>query len=203
MPSPAETSPDVSAADTIEERILDGALAQFERVGVKKSTIEDIARRAGVDRVTVYRRIGSRDDVVRAVTAREVRRLLTELDEIPERHETLDDIVADVFVTVITRWRTHPLIERLLALEPERLLGQVTTEGGPPFLMSVTTTVAILRRAVERGLCPDHPDLTDRVEIACRVVHSLIVQPVGAIDLDSAERLDSFARTYLVPILSR
>ncbi|WP_040697921.1 helix-turn-helix domain-containing protein, partial [Nocardia vinacea] len=59
------------AADP-ETRILDAALVQFSKVGVKKTTIEDVARQAGVDRVTVYRRVGSRDDLVQAVISREV-----------------------------------------------------------------------------------------------------------------------------------
>ncbi|WUI72242.1 TetR/AcrR family transcriptional regulator [Nocardia sp. NBC_00403] len=38
--------------DSVESRILDAALIQFTKVGVKKTTIEDIARQADVDRVT-------------------------------------------------------------------------------------------------------------------------------------------------------
>uniref|UniRef100_UPI00245473F4 TetR/AcrR family transcriptional regulator n=1 Tax=Nocardia cyriacigeorgica TaxID=135487 RepID=UPI00245473F4 len=90
--------------DSIESRILDAALDQFGQLGIKKTTIEDIARKAGVDRVTVYRRIGSRDDVVRAVALREVNAVLTELDDVAARNDTLADLVADIFVTVVTRW---------------------------------------------------------------------------------------------------
>ncbi|MFQ6396076.1 TetR/AcrR family transcriptional regulator [Nocardia sp. KC 131] len=190
------------SADSVESRILDAALVQFERVGIKKTTIEDIARQAGVDRVTVYRRVGSRDDVVKIVTTREVGRVLDELAELPVRHDTLDGLVADIFVTVVTRWRTHPLVQRMLTLEPERILPQLTTEGTATFTMSVLATAAALRQAVENGLLPVAPDLLARAEIVCRFVHSLILQPDGTIPLDSTEELDAFARKYLVPIIS-
>ncbi|MFE9789505.1 TetR/AcrR family transcriptional regulator [Nocardia salmonicida] len=188
--------------DSVESRILDAALVQFEQFGVKKTTIEDIARRAGVDRVTVYRRLGSRDDVVRLVTAREVGNVLAELAEIPGRHDNLDDLVADIFVTVVTRWRTHTLANRMLALEPGRVLPQLTTDGAVIFSVSVAATVAALRQAVENKLLPGSSDLSVRAEIICRFVHSLILQPVGAVRLETMDELDAFARKYLVPIIS-
>jgi AcrR family transcriptional regulator len=197
------TSPNTrESADSVESRILDAALVQFGRVGIKKTTIEDIARQAGVDRVTVYRRVGSRDDVVKIVTTREVGRVLAELADLPDRHDTLDGLVADIFVTVVTRWRTHPLVQRMLTLEPERILPQLTTEGAATFAMSVLATAAALRQAVENGLLPVVPDLLARAEIVCRFVHSLILQPEGTVALDSTEELDAFARKYLVPIIS-
>lgn len=200
---PTATTSGNPTTDSIEDRILDAALIQFERVGVRKTTIEDIARQAEVDRATVYRRIGSRDDVVNAVTEREVRRLLTELAGIPDRHADFEAIVADVFTTVIMRWRSHPLVERMLTLEADRLLPQLTVHGGPPFVLSVTATVEILRKVLADNRLPEIPDLVGRVEVACRVVHSLILQPVGTLDLGSDEALAEFARAYIVPILTR
>ncbi|MFJ2667557.1 TetR/AcrR family transcriptional regulator [Nocardia fluminea] len=199
---PSTSSDTTENPDSVESRILDAALLQFEQFGVKKTTIEDIARRAGVDRVTVYRRLGSRDDVVRLVTAREVGNVLAELAEIPGRHDNLDDLVADIFVTVVTRWRTHTLANRMLTLEPGRVLPQLTTDGAVIFSISVAATIAALRQAVENKLLPDSSDLPVRAEIICRFVHSLILQPVGAVRLETMEELDAFARKYLVPIIS-
>ncbi|WP_410875886.1 TetR/AcrR family transcriptional regulator [Nocardia sp. A7] len=201
MLSTAATSGNSPTADSVEERILDAALVQFERVGVRKTTIEDIAKAADVDRATVYRRIGSRDDVVSAAFEREVRRLLADLGEIPARHDSFDDIVVDVFTTVITRWRAHPLVERLLTLEADRLLPQLTVDGASFFLLSVAASTEIIRKVLEDNRFPDIPDLSARVEVVCRVVHSLILQPVGTIDTGSEQALAAFARAYVVPIL--
>lgn len=201
MSAPTPTSQDRSSVDGIETRILDAALVQFETFGVKKTTIGDIARQAAVDRGTIYRRIGSRDDLVRAVSAREVGALLAELEDIPARHAGPEAIVADMFVTVITRWRTHGMIKRVLALEPGRLLPQVTTEGGPFFTMAVGVATTLLAEAIRRRGLPEISDLTTRVEIASRVVHSLILQPVSVLDLETEEQLAEFARTYIAPLI--
>ncbi|MEV4235761.1 MULTISPECIES: helix-turn-helix domain-containing protein [unclassified Nocardia] len=189
-------------ADDLETRILDAALVQFSKVGVKKSTIEDVARQAGVDRVTVYRRVGSRDDLVQAVISREVATLLAELAAMPERHNGIDDLVADVFVTVVTRWRTHPMVERMLAIEPERVIMKLTVDGATTFTMCVAATAATLERAVQRGLLADSDDLMIRAEIVCRIVHSLILAPHGTAPLNSDDELAAFAHRYLVPVVT-
>ncbi|WP_233608460.1 TetR/AcrR family transcriptional regulator [Nocardia stercoris] len=189
------------APDDLVERILDGAFAQFEQVGVKKTTIEDIAQRAGVDRVTVYRRVGSRDDVVQAVVGREIAAVLTELAAIPDRHDTLDDVVADMFVTVITRWRTNPLVARLLTVEPFRVIGKLTVEGETSFGMAVAATAAAIERCADRGLLSLPDDLLIRAEVVCRVVHSWVLAPYGAVAAGNAEELADFARKFLVPVV--
>ncbi len=201
VPATAPTSKD-PFPDDIEDRILDAARRQFERLGVRKTTIGDVARAAAVDRGTVYRRIGSRDELVRAVTAREVRTLLAELHGIAARHATVDAVVADLFVTVISRWRDHPLVNRVLAVEPDRLLPQLTTEGGAFFTMAITTATTVVGDALRRLRLPDISDLATRIEIAARIVHSLILQPVGAVDLDSEDRLTEFAHRHIVPLIT-
>ncbi|MGA6203759.1 TetR/AcrR family transcriptional regulator [Nocardia testacea] len=188
--------------DGIEARILDAALIRFSEFGVKKTTIEDIARQAGVDRVTIYRRIGSRDDVVQAVVSREVAGVLIEVDAISTRHTSLADLIADIFVTVVTRWRDHPLVKRMLTVEPERILEKLTVEGGPVFAMSVAAAHTALCRAADAGLFTEPADLLTRAEVACRLVHSFILCPSGLVPLESDEQLDEFARTYVVPIVA-
>ncbi|WP_280494431.1 TetR/AcrR family transcriptional regulator [Nocardia asiatica] len=203
MPTASKaTASSENSAGVLVTRILDAALVLFEQVGVKKTTIEEVARKAGVDRVTVYRHVGGRDDLVQAVISREVAAVLAEIAEIPDRHDDIGDLVADIFVTVITRWRTNPLVERMLALEPARVVLKLTVDGAGPFAMSVHTTDTALRRAVERGILAPAPDSTTRAEIVCRIVHSLILAPHGLTELRTDQQLSDFARTYLVPVVA-
>jgi AcrR family transcriptional regulator len=53
------------------EVILDAALAEFERHGVRRVALDDVARRAGVSRTTIYRRFANRDDLMSAVIERD------------------------------------------------------------------------------------------------------------------------------------
>lgn len=63
----------------LDEVILDAAEDCFAMVGVRGTTIDDIATAAGVTRVTVYRRIGNRDRLVLQVLVRITERHLARL----------------------------------------------------------------------------------------------------------------------------
>ena len=53
------------------EGILDAALVEFERHGVRRVALDDVARRAGVSRTTIYRRFANRANLMAAVIERE------------------------------------------------------------------------------------------------------------------------------------
>ncbi|WP_163714657.1 TetR/AcrR family transcriptional regulator [Mycobacterium timonense] len=57
--------------DEARSRLLDAAEACYERHGVSRTTVDDIAREASVHRTTVYRYFGSRDDVLAFVMLRD------------------------------------------------------------------------------------------------------------------------------------
>ena len=66
-------------ADAVTERILDAALGQFEDFGLRRSTMEDIARRCGLSRITIYRRFPKKENLIEAVVLRELRNFLGDL----------------------------------------------------------------------------------------------------------------------------
>ena len=55
LTAPDLTAPDLTAPD-LTGRILDAALVEFDRHGIRKVALDDVARRAGVSRTTIYRR---------------------------------------------------------------------------------------------------------------------------------------------------
>ena len=64
----------------MSERILDAALELVAASGLRNLTMDEAASRAGVGRMTVYRRFGDREGLIDALAARESRRCLAELD---------------------------------------------------------------------------------------------------------------------------
>src|SRR5918992_3714381 len=66
--------------DALSERILDAALDLAAAFGLRNLTMDDVARRAKVGRMTVYRRFGSKQALVDALSVRESRRCLAALD---------------------------------------------------------------------------------------------------------------------------
>ncbi|BBX16888.1 hypothetical protein CRI77_17960 [Mycolicibacterium duvalii] len=57
--------------DEARRRLLDAAEVCYERRGVNRTTVDDIAKEASVHRTTVYRYFGTRDDVLAFVLLRE------------------------------------------------------------------------------------------------------------------------------------
>jgi AcrR family transcriptional regulator len=56
--------------DTTSDRIITAALELFSQQGVKKTDLDEVARQAGVTRVTVYRYFGDKEGLVRAACQR-------------------------------------------------------------------------------------------------------------------------------------
>ncbi len=66
----------------MDERILDAALTRVLQVGIRRASLDDIARRAGVNRVTIYRRFTTKENLIDAMLAREIQRTLAEVTTI-------------------------------------------------------------------------------------------------------------------------
>ncbi|MDP1794674.1 MAG: helix-turn-helix domain-containing protein, partial [Acidimicrobiales bacterium] len=58
---------------------LDGAARCFARHGIKRTSVQDVAKELRVNRATVYRQIGNVDQQVRLLLARDLHRLLAAL----------------------------------------------------------------------------------------------------------------------------
>src|SRR5258708_20683008 len=57
----------VSPVDPATQAILDAAVVEFQQHGFRRVALDDVARRAGVSRTTIYRRFVGRDELVAAV----------------------------------------------------------------------------------------------------------------------------------------
>ncbi|MEZ5239523.1 MAG: TetR/AcrR family transcriptional regulator [Microthrixaceae bacterium] len=82
-----------------EDRVLDAVVACAARWGIDKTTVDDVAREAGVSRATVYRLFpGGKATMVHLTTDREVTALL---ETLASEVSTCDD-VSDALVHLVT-----------------------------------------------------------------------------------------------------
>jgi AcrR family transcriptional regulator len=100
------------------EAILDAALVEFDRHGIRKVSLDDVARRAGVSRTTIYRRFTNRDDLVAAVMDRENARLFADLAEELKTARPQSNIYVEAFTSAILRTRRHRVLNRIIVDEP-------------------------------------------------------------------------------------
>ena len=181
--------------DPVRERILEAALEQFKVVGLRRTTVGDVARRAGVGRVTVYRRIGHKPELIAAAIQSEVGRVTSAVREAIAQLQGPEDRLVEAFAAGVEIVHTHPLLRRLLETEPEDLLPYVTVGFGP--------MVELARRFVADEVMPGvtDPDPELLGELLARLAQSLVLTPGGAIPVDDRRRLRGFARAYLAPLL--
>jgi AcrR family transcriptional regulator len=191
----------VDDTDEARVRILDAAYVQFSRMGILRSTMEDVARRAGVSRITVYRRFATKDALVEHVIRREFRRYFDQFLVDIEQADNAADRVVLGFVSSLRAIRGNPLIGGLIAAEPDLLLPSMINDGGQT-LASVRQFVAgQLRREQRAGNMAKNlnPDLV--AELMVRISASFLTIPSHIIDLDDDEQLAAIARQFLVPML--
>lgn len=187
--------------DSREDAILDAALETFVERGLRRSTVEDVARRAGVSRVTVYRRCGSRDGLLQALILREGNRFLAELEELVMPLETVEERAVEGFVTTLRLTRAHPLVSRLLAIEPEIVLPHLTTRGAPAIAIARDFLAAHLRRGQREGVIGEL-DTEAVAELVVRLALSFVLTPESVVPLDDPESARDFARRSIAPILA-
>ncbi|MFD0337495.1 TetR/AcrR family transcriptional regulator [Streptomyces sp. NPDC127117] len=188
-------------SDALSEQILDAAREQFTTFGLRRSTVDDVAKRARVSRVTVYRRIGNKDSLVSACLLREYRRFVVEVDDAVAALPTTEDRLVEGFAAVLRHIREHPLIGGLLRLEPETMLPFLTLESGPAFLAIreyLADRLRDARRAEGRPACDPAPV----AELMVRITVSFLLNPVSCFELDDDTQVREFARRYLVPLLA-
>ena len=194
----------VEQADELDEaraRVLDAAYEQFCRMGVQRSTMEDVARRAGVSRITVYRRFSTKDALFEQVVRREFRRYFDRFLTDIARAETVADRVVLGFVSSLRAIRGNPLIGGLIATEPDLVVPSMISDGGRTLATVRQFVAGQLRREQRAGNVSADLDVDFVAEMMVRVSASFLAIPSLLFDLDDEDQLAALARRFLVPML--
>nr|WP_143104934.1 TetR/AcrR family transcriptional regulator [Amycolatopsis regifaucium] len=187
--------------DEIALRLLDAAYEQFCRMGIRRSTMEDVARRAGVSRITAYRRFATKDALVEQVVRREFRRYFDQfLIDIQDAESAADRVVLG-FASALRAIRHNPLIGGLMTVEPDVLVPSMVSDGGHTLATVQRFVAGQLRREQHAGHVSEDVDVELVAELMTRVSASFLVTPSHVIDLDDDEQVREVARRFLVPML--
>ncbi|MGI5163618.1 TetR/AcrR family transcriptional regulator [Spirillospora sp. CA-253888] len=135
---------------TNDDRVLDAARDCVLAVGVRRTTLTDIARRAGVSRMTLYRRWPDVRTIVGDLMTREWTALAADVQDLdrgpaPDADRTVRERLVDSLVTGVRTFRDHPLLRKIVEVDPELLLPYVLDRCGASqeaFLELFETAVA-------------------------------------------------------------
>lgn len=195
-----------TADDALSERILDATLALAAASGFRHLTMDDVAERAGVGRMTVYRRFGGRAALVDALAVRECRRCLARISDAlspaafgPEA--TFDERLAELGTVTLALIREHPLLARLARVEPEALLSELTRDGSAVFRLVHEFLVALICQGQEADeLINGDPAIL--AELALRLGASFVLMPDSVLPLGDEQATRSALRALLAPLVA-
>lgn len=128
------------------DAVLDAVHASVLAVGVRRTTLTEVARRAGVSRMTLYRRYPDIDAVVRDLMTRQFGAVLREAHaEAAGRALHGRALLVGSVTSSVRRLRDDALFRRVLDVDPELLLPYITDRLGSTQRLATEFLLAGLR----------------------------------------------------------
>jgi len=182
-----------SADRDIPVEVLDATRAAVLAVGVRRTTLTDVARRAGVSRMTLYRLVPDVTTLILEVMTREFAALIAESEQHVRRRRTGRARAVAATVELVRRLPEAPLFRRVLDVDPELLLPYLTDRLG------ATQRLAIghVRRLLADGVADGSIRRADLDVLAVTVLFATTPFVVSARLLDDDQRaaaLDELGR---------
>ena len=157
MTEPRRATPSPSPRD----RILEAAAESFAEHGFAGARVDEIARRAQINKAMLYYHVGDKEELYQAVLVRNFERVLTTLQERIEPSAPASERLRTFIEVLTTRVSQRPLYPRIM-------LREVASGGahlGPEVVQRILSVLTIVRSILEEGVAtgelrPTNPLLT-------------------------------------------
>jgi AcrR family transcriptional regulator len=120
---------------------LDAAARCIERFGWSRTSVRDVAAEAGVERTTVYRRVGSMDDIFRLLLAREAHLLVESLPRSLPAGADGPEIAVELLAAAVEHCLAHPVFHKIVVDEPD-VAGAFLTRSFPELITRISVALA-------------------------------------------------------------
>jgi AcrR family transcriptional regulator len=176
------------------ERILEATYACVARYGISKTTVEDVAKEAGLSRATVYRHFpGGKDELVADTIRWETNRFFLRLAQAVDGAHGLDEMLVEALLFAHRAIEEHEVLQKILQTEPDLLLPRLSTDSS----RVLGFIRAFLLPAVEAHGLPPGVDPAAAAEYLSRMVLSFIAA-AGRWDLTDREQVRQLVQTELL-----
>lgn len=177
-----------------EDALLDAARDCVLAVGLRRTTLTDVARRAGVSRMTMYRRWPDMATLMADLMTREWSSLAVTAGA-EAAGDTARERIVDTMVRGVRSLRRHPMFRRIVELDPEVLLPYLVDRRGSVQDAILGQTVAALREGQDGSLRAADPALLARTTLL--TAHGFVVSAATMTDDVSEAALDDELRLLL------
>ena len=178
------------------ERVLAAAFACVARYGIAKTTVEDVAREAGMSRATIYRLFpGGKDQLVGDTIRWEATRFFAELANAIADAPDFESTVEEAIVFARGALDQHAVFQKVLETEPEMLLPNLTVDDQR--LRGLVSQFLIAHLQPEAARLAPGMTVEGAADHVARLLMSFIGAP-GSWDLGDREQVGKLVRTQLL-----
>ncbi len=145
-------TPDIERRTDVRRRILDAARGRFERYGVARTRMEDVASGAGISRPLLYQYYGDRASLIEALISEELGHLVATLRTRIPKKAAFGECLVQLSIASIEVGRNDKLLDDLFENSAYRdLTALLLQRGRPPHAMVLGLWAPIFERGRAAG----------------------------------------------------
>jgi AcrR family transcriptional regulator len=188
------------AIDPVTTAILDAAVVEFARHGFRRVALDDVARRAGVSRTTIYRRFANKDELITAVIDRENAVLFADIAAELKSAGPQSNYYVEAFTLSITKFREHRVLNRMITDEPGLVLELAHQHQGAAIERMIDALWVIFPAGFAERI--GEQAVTELAETILRYAAMALLLP-GRQPLVTADDIRAFAEIHFLPSLPK
>jgi AcrR family transcriptional regulator len=186
----ATVVPNDTKSKPVRERLLDAAEGCLEQFGPQKTSMEDVARAAGMSRATVYRYFENRDALLLGVASRQAADLATEAMTFLGQFTTLSDWLVEGCLFTLREIPKRPVFASLVTSLDSSAASKLLLGSTGMIQIGVNVLRPMFGNAKEQGLLREDLDIDMVIEWLLRVLWTYLNAPSQvAPDEDSMRKL--------------
>ena len=173
----AAASPDDTKTKPVRERLLEAAEGCLEQFGPQKTSMEDVARAAGMSRATVYRYFENRDALLLGVASRQASALAAEAIAYLSQYSTISDWLVEGLLFTLRELPRRPVFASLVTSLDSRSSGNLLLGSTGLIQIGVHVLGPMFANAKQQGLLRDEIDPEMLIEWLLRMLWTYLNAP--------------------------
>jgi len=173
----AAAASDDSKEKPVRERLLDSAEGCLEKFGPQKTSMEDVARAAGMSRATVYRYFENRDALLLGVASRQSSALASDAISYLSRFNTISDWLVEGLLFTLRELPNRPVFASLVTSLDSRASGSLFLGSTGLVQIGVNVLQPMFANAKAQGLLRDDIDPEMLIEWLLRMLWTYLNAP--------------------------